>query len=150
MVFWTFSFFANLRGECVLRNEYAVILRREDGGYEAVLWNLPGENKEPLNLSLSFPLDGDTTAMLELVDEETCNPLACWHRMGEPADLTGEQLAFLRAAGQPAVKTLTPERCGEGAGVTLTLAPNAVARLRIVPIRQSADPGYDYSWYCGE
>ena len=148
---WTFAFFANLKGECVLRNEHAVIVRWEDGGYEAVLWNLCGENEtENLELSLVFPMEGDSAALVDLVDGETCNPLACWHRMGEPADLTGEQLAFLRAAGQPAVKTLTPERCGEGAGVTLTLAPNAVARLRIVPIRQSTDPGYDYSWYCGE
>ena len=145
---WTFSFFANLRGECVLRNEYAVILRREDGGYEAVLWNLPGENKEPLNLSFSFPLEGDTTAMLELVDEETCNPLACWHAMGEPADLNREQLEFLRGAGQPARRVLQTEKKNAGTGVSLTLEPNAVARLKLLPIEKSSDPGYDYSWYC--
>ena len=88
--------------------------------------------------------------MIDLVDEENCNPLACWHRMGEPADLTGEQLAFLRAAGQPARKVLTPERCADGAKITLTLAPNALVRLRVVPVTKSSDPGYDYSWYCGE
>ena len=145
---WPFSFFANLRGECVLRNEYAVILRREDGGYEAVLWNLPDENKEPLNLSFSFPLEGDTTAMLELVDEETCNPLACWHAMGEPADLNREQLEFLRGAGQPARRVLQTEKKNAGTGVSLTLEPNAVARLKLLPIEKSSDPGYDYSWYC--
>ncbi len=145
---WTFSFFADLRGECVLRNDHAVILRREDGGYEAVLWNLPGESKEPLNLSLSFPLEGDTTALLDLVDEETCNPLACWHAMGEPADLNKKQLEFLRGAGQPARRVLQTEKKNAGTGVSLTLAPNAVARLKLLPIEKSSDPGYDYSWYC--
>jgi xylan 1,4-beta-xylosidase len=148
---WAFAFFANLKGECVLRNEHAVIVRREDGGYEAVLWNLCRENEaEDLELSLVFPVDGDAAALVDLVDEETCNPLACWHRMGEPADLTAEQLDFLRAAGQPARTVLTPEKHGEGAGVTLNLAPNALVRLRVVPVTASSDPGYDYSWYCKE
>ena len=34
---WTFSFFANLTGEPVWRDESAVIARRPEGGYEAVL-----------------------------------------------------------------------------------------------------------------
>ena len=148
---WAFAFFANLTGECAARDEHAVITRREDGGWEAVLWNLCGEDRaEDLELSLTLPMAGDCAAMIDLVDEENCNPLACWHRMGEPADLTGEQLAFLRAAGQPARKVLTPERCADGAKITLTLAPNALVRLRVVPVTKSSDPGYDYSWYCGE
>ena len=145
---WAFSFFSNLRGECVLRNEHAVIVRREDGGYEAVLWNLCKEGqKEPLELSLTFPVSGDAAALIDLVDEETCNPLACWHRMGEPADLTEEQLSFLRAAGQPARKVLEPEQDQEGAVVRLALAPNALVRLRLLPVTKSSDPGYDYNWY---
>ena len=148
---WAFAFFANLTGECAARDEHAVITRREDGGWEAVLWNFCGEDRaEDLELSLTLPMAGDCAAMIDLVDEENCNPLACWHRMGEPADLTGEQLAFLRAAGQPARKVLTPERCADGAKITLTLAPNALVRLRVVPVTKSSDPGYDYSWYCGE
>ena len=63
---------------------------------------------EDLELELTLPMEGDCAALVDLVDEETCNPLACWHRMGEPADLTEEQLAFLKAAGQPAKKVLTP------------------------------------------
>lgn len=148
---WAFAFFAGLQGECVFRSGHAVIVRREDGGYEAVLWNLAAEGEtEPLELSLTVPMQGDTAALVDRVDEETCNPLACWHRMGEPADLTEEQLAFLRAAGQPARSVLTPEPCGEGVRVALKLAPNALVRLRLVPAPKSADPGYDYSWYCGD
>ena len=145
---WTFAFFANLKGACVLKNEHAVAVRREDGGYEAVLWNLCGKEKEALEISLTLPVAGDSAAMIEMVDEECCNPLACWHRMGEPADLTEEQLAFLRAAGQPARKVIVPEETENGAKVDLTLAPNAVARVRLVPVNRSSDPGYDYSWYC--
>ncbi len=146
---WTFAFFANLQGTCVLRNEQAVIVRREDGGYEAVLWNLCAEDRaEKLALSLTLPLKGDCAALIDLVDEDTCNPLRCWHLMGEPADLTEEQLAFLRAAGQPARKVLIPAQCGDGAKIELTLAPNALIRLRILPVEKCTDPGYEYSWYC--
>jgi hypothetical protein len=70
--------------------------------------------------------------------------------MGEPADLTAEQLAFLRAAAQPARRVLEPEPAKEGAGVNLTLAPNAVVRLRLLPVEKTSDPGYEYDWYCKE
>ncbi len=147
---WAFSFFANLRGEAVFRDENSVIVRREDGGYEAVLWNLCEEGKpEDLALTLVLPPLGDCAALLDRVDEESCNPLQGWHRMGEPADLTNEQLDFLRAAAQPARKVLTPQACEEGEKVTVTLTPNAVCRLRVLPVEKTSDPGYDYSWYCG-
>ena len=145
---WAFSFFANLKGTCVFRDEHAVIVRREDGGYEAVLWNLcESGKKESLELSLTFPLEGQSAALVDLVDEETCNPLACWHRMGEPADLTEEQLSFLRAAGQPARRLADTKKEGAGTGVSLTLAPNALLRLRLLPVVPVSDPGYDYDWY---
>jgi len=146
---WAFAFFAGLKGKCAARNGHAVVVRREDGGYEAVLWNLCGEDKkEDLELALILPLEGEAAALTETVDEETCNPLDCWHRMGEPADLTGEQLAFLRAAGQSARRVLVPECCPEGMKVTLTLRPNALVRLRVIPVTRTTEPGYDYSWYC--
>ena len=130
------------------RDEHAVIVRRDDGGYEAVLWNLCGEKKEDVELFLSFPVETDSAALVDLVDEETCNPLACWHRMGEPADLTAEQAAFLRAAGQPAREVKEAVQNEKGAGVTLTLAPNALVRMRVVPVKKVSDRGYDYNWYC--
>ena len=132
---------------------YAIwsIVRKDDGGYEAVLWNLcNGDAQETLELSLSFPVQGDTAALIERVDGESCNPLACWHRMGEPADLTAEQIRFLRAAGQPARTVVTPEQADGGTRLTLALAPNAVVRLRLVPVAKSSDPGYDYGWYCAD
>ena len=147
---WAFSFFSNLKGECVFRDDNAVIVSREDGGYEAVLWNLCEKEPEDVTLDLSFPLEGDAAALVDLVDEETCNPLACWHRMGEPADLNAEQLEFLRAAGQPAKKVLTPEKADNAQKLTLSLRPNALLRLRLLPVEKSSEKGYEYSWYCKE
>ncbi|MBQ9301108.1 MAG: xylan 1,4-beta-xylosidase, partial [Clostridia bacterium] len=69
-----------------------------------------------------------------------------WHLLGEPADLTGEQLAFLRAAGQPAVQA----QAAPDGRVTLSMGPNAVVRLRVLPVDKQEDPGYDYSYYCEE
>ena len=146
---WAFSFFANLEGDCVYRDENAVIVRRPDGGYDAVLWNLCSEeHKENAVLNLTFPMEGDTAALIDLVDEETCNPLACWHRMGEPADLNGEQLDFLRAAGQPARSVLLPEKTENGVRLELELKPNALVRVRLRPAALTPDKGYEYNWYC--
>ncbi|MBR3107492.1 MAG: xylan 1,4-beta-xylosidase [Clostridia bacterium] len=143
---WAFSFFSGLDGACVWRDDNAVIVKRKDGGYEAVLWNLCQNEKEDVNLSFSFPMEAGGAALVERVDKDTCNPLRCWHRMGEPADLTQEQLEFLRAAGQPAHETLPVEQ----GKLSLTLAPNAVVRLRVVPVVKTEETGYDYSWYCEE
>jgi len=143
---WAFSFFANLSGACVYRDENAVVVRRADGGYEAVLWNL-GEETE---LALTVPVEGAAAALVERVDEESSNPLRCWHRMGEPADLNGEQLRFLRAAGQPQCGAIAVEQAEAGARVRLKMGKNALARLRVLPIAQTEDVGYDYSYYCGE
>ena len=61
-----------------------------------------------------------------------------------------QAVPVLRAAGQPARRVLEPEKKNEGAKVDLTLAPNAVVRLRLLPVEKSSDPGYDYGWYCKE
>ena len=141
---WAFSFFSGLTGECVYRDEHAVITRRTDGGYDAVVWTL-GEEAE---LSLTLPMKADAAVLMDLVDEESCNPLRCWHRMGEPAHLTAEQLRFLRAAGQPRQAVLESESTQEGISVRLKLKKNALARLRILSVQRTEDPGYDYSYYC--
>ena len=138
---WTFAFFSGLRGEPVYRDDHAVVVRRPDGGYEAVLWNL-GEDAE---LTLSLPVR-NAVALIRRVDEDTCNPLRAWHRMGEPDNLNAEQLAFLRAAGQPAVET----QAAPDGNVRLTLKKNAVLSLRVLPAEPVSDDGYDYSYYCGE
>ena len=135
---WTFAWFSQLEGEAVYRDENAVLLRRPDGGYEGVLWNLEAEKE----LEIALPLQ-NAAALVERVDDETCDPLTAWHRMGQPADLTAEQLAFLQAAAQPQVHVLpAPE-----GRVRLTLRHNAVVRLRVLPAPMTAEDGYDYGYY---
>ena len=143
---WAFAFFAGLQGEAAYRDDSALILKTADGGFDAVLWNLDGEEKR---FDLTLPLSGRAAAMVERVDENCCNPLKCWHDMGEPADLTEAQLAFLRGAAQPARETLTPEDAEGGKRLSLTLGKNAVVHVRIVPVgEETSDFGYDYSYYC--
>ncbi|MBO4367640.1 MAG: xylan 1,4-beta-xylosidase [Clostridia bacterium] len=146
---WAFSFFSKLQGEPVYRDECAVLVRREDGGYEGVLWNLCEDGERKLEITLSVPMEA-ASALAERVDEKTCNPLRAWHEMGEPADLDPEQLAFLRAAGQPAAETLSAEVRDGIAVIRLELEKNALVHLRVLPVKRQRDEGYDYSYYCGE
>ena len=143
---WAFSFFAGLGKEALYRDENAVVTRRPDAGIEAVLWDLSEEGqetREALRLTLRLPVEGPCAALLEVVDGESGNPLRAWHRMGEPACPDAETLAFLRQAAQPR-RTVLPVTDG---CVRLTLAPDAVARLRVLPAPLCAEPGYDYEYY---
>lgn len=140
---WTFHFFNNLKGECVHRDEHSVILRKEDGSYEGVCWNICQEEHDEVRLILELPLKGKWVLTQEVVDETTCNPLKAWHDMGEPASLTDTQLRFLRQAGQPLCKTVPAE---EGKAEIL-LRENAVVRFTLVKAEGESDFGYDYSWY---
>ena len=140
---WSFAFFAQLKGEAVHRDAHTVVTRRPDGGYEAVLWNLCQQADELLTVELKLPAGGPQAVWIDRVDEDCCNPLRVWHEMGEPASLTDEQLAFLRAAGQPARES---RQIRDGV-LKVTLAPNAVVRARVLPVKQETDPGYDFGYY---
>lgn len=142
---WTFAFFNNLKGECVYRDDHAVIMKRGDGSYEGVAWNLCREERAELQLDLTLPLPARAAMMTETVDEAVCNPLKCWHEMGEPASLTEAQLRFLRQAAQPLCQTQLLENAQS---VSLNLRENAVVRFTIAPSPDEPDDAYDYSWYC--
>ena len=43
---WAFHFFANLEGECVHRDSRSLILHREDGSYDMILWHPDEEVQE--------------------------------------------------------------------------------------------------------
>jgi len=141
---WAFAFFNQLRGVPVYRDEHAVVMKRPDGSYEGVAWNLCREERCELEISLSLPLPSRTVLMTETVDEVVCNPLKCWHDMGEPASLTPVQLRFLRQAGQPLSETMLLE---EGAQPVLKLRENAVVRFTIAASPDEPDHAYDYEWY---
>ena len=139
---WTFAFFNNLRGECVYRDATVILMRRKDGSFEGVAWNLCREGREDLDIQLTLPQEGQYTLLTRMVDEECCNPLKMWHEMGEPASLTKEQLAILREAAQPlSTSKLTGHQVG------LVLKPNAVAHFTLSLYRPVPEAGYDYEWY---
>ena len=140
---WTFAFFNNLQGECVHRDEHSLILRRRDGSYEGVAWNICQQTRDELALHISLPAEGKQVLATETVDEKVCNPLKAWHDMGEPASLTDTQLQFLRRAGQPLCAT---EEVNDG-GIHLQLGENAVVHFTLTPAAGESDFGYDYHWY---
>lgn len=141
--FWTFAFFANLRGECVHRDAHLLLLRQADGSYEGVAWNIAQQDRTAVTLHVRLPMEGRCVLMTERVDEQTCNPLKSWHDMGEPASLTARQLGFLRQSAVPLAETQTLD----GADFSLTLTENAVVRFRVEAVRGTSDSGYDYGWY---
>ena len=141
---WTFAFFNGLKGDAVYRDEHTVITMMPDGSYEGVAWNLCREEREQLTLDISLPLPARAVLTTETVDELVCNPLKCWHEMGEPASLTKRQLRFLRQAGQPLCQTELIENADS---ITLTLRENAVVRFNISASPEDSDFAYDYEWY---
>lgn len=139
---WTFAFFNNLKGECVYRDENAVILRRKDGSFEGVAWNLCREERRKLGMTIDLPISGEHSLIARVVDEDTCNPLKVWHEMGQPASPTAAELNVLRQAGQPLVHS----RVVDGA-FQLNLGENAVVHFTVAPRSLQPDYGYDYHWY---
>ena len=140
---WAFHFFNNLKGECVHRDENSVILRKADGSYEGVAWNIAQADREDVTLDIALPVEGKCVLTTETVDEVTCNPLKAWHDMGEPASLTDAQLRFLRQAGQPLCAT---QQVQDGK-ISLLLRENAVVRFTLKAAAPQVDYGYDYNWY---
>ena len=140
---WAFHFFNNLKGECVHRDENSVILRKADGSYEGVAWNIAQADREDVTLDIALPVEGKCVLTTETVDEVTCNPRTAWHDMGEPASLTDAQLRFLRQAGQPLCAT---QQVQDGK-ISLLLRENAVVRFTLKAAAPQVDYGYDYNWY---
>lgn len=150
-VFWTFAFYKKLqscRGKCVYRDEYMVVLKNQDGGYQGISWNPVKKDAEAeleTEMELCLPVDAGTYSFLtKTVDEETCNPLKVWHDLGEPAYLTEEQKKLLRQASQPFVETSRPEPEDGHLSVTLSLKRNAVVYFEVSVCKGKPDRGYDY------
>ncbi len=139
---WTFAFFNNLKGECVFRDDNCVIMRRENGSYEGVIWNIQSDHENTLELRLSFPLKGEYALITKTVDEECANPLKIWHDMGEKQSLTREETELLKMAAQPCVSS----RRVDGS-FAITLNPNAVIHFALSPVTVQTEEGYNYYWY---
>ena len=129
------------------RDEHSVIVRKDDGSYEGVLWNLCRTDRDELTVTIALPVGGEQTLTTETVDEVTCNPLKVWHDLGEPRSLTANQLRLLRQAGQPAADTAVLAAENGECTLQMTLRQNAVVRFTLSARNQQGDYGYDYTWY---
>lgn len=154
--FWTFAFYKKLIKDyekCVLKTPECIVVQCRDKGdsplgndriyYQGIAWNLD-ENmtgkKLSLNLQLPLPAgEQDNALVMELVDEDVCNPLKAWHDMGEPANPTAEEVEILRTAANPLVKTA---RCGNK--IELQLGENAVCFFKVKTAAITSDRGYTY------
>ena len=78
------------------------------------------------------------------VDEETCNPLALWHGMGEPASLSDRQKKLLREAAVPAVHAEMQAAEDGMLLLSIRLKEYGVIWFEASPARLCPDRGYDY------
>lgn len=143
---WAFSFFTRLRGTCVYRDENAVIMKRENGDYEGVLWNLCREKREKKEITIYLPEHGEYAAVLRTVDEQTCNPLKVWHDLGEPESPDSETMQILRESGKPEVSSIVIEG-KDSIAVPVTIRENGVIHISVRKRVQESESGYDYDWY---
>lgn len=145
--FWTFKFYKDLCGECVLRTEDMVVLSTGDGGYQGIVWNAGRKRTDrELEVTIEFPADKRQEYLLitKTVDEDTCNPLRLWHGMGEPSSLNEKQKKLLRDAARPfpAYGNLKAEE--ENVQIKLTVREFGVVYFELSPIKTGNDRGYDY------
>ena len=149
--FWTFVFFKNLKkaaGECVFKNDNAVIMRTKDGGYRGILWNdtvRRSANDIKAELSLEAAC-GEYFLLTKRVDEKTCNPLKVWHDMGEPAYPDAEQNRLLQDAAQPEISSrrICVKEGENQAEFSVELPEHAVVYFEIKSAPLTPDRGYHY------
>ena len=141
--FYAFKFFKQLDGECMYKDDDAIVMKTEEG-YKICCWNIcpKGENKE-LTLRLLLPGSGEYSLVTSTVDESCCNPLKLWHDMGEPSSLSDSELSLLREAARPLIGSSRIAADGE-LSVSLTLGRNALVYAELKKSSLTPDRGYDY------
>lgn len=150
--FWSFKFYKDLQGECVLKNQDMVILRTREGGYQGILWNAERERTDrELDFTLDFPVDkeGEYLLITKTVDEDTCNPLRLWHNMGEPSSLNEKQKKLLKEAAKPFVESRRLKEEEGKVSASLTVKEYGVVYFEISPVKEVGDRGYDYERVIG-
>ena len=145
--FWTFKFYKDLCGECVLKTEDMVVLRTREGGYQGILWNAGRERTgRELDFTMDFPVEKEREYLLitKTVDEDTCNPLRLWHDMGEPSNLDKKQKKLLRDAARPFVASRGLKEEEGKLTVSLTVEEYGVVYFEVSPVKRTRDRGYHY------
>ena len=150
--FWTFAFYKKLKeseANCVYKDDNIVVLKRANGDYLGVAWNIARKSteqgKEKMLLEFTFPAEQEEYCFLtKTVDEETCNPLKVWYDMGEPANLSEEQTKLIRESSRPFVKTERKKQEDGNICVELPVNENGVVYFELNAGKVNPDRGYDY------
>ena len=138
--FWTYKFFSDLKGKCLLHEDDSVVTLDEKGVYHGVVWNLCKEEKTERKISLKIENGSKYMAVLRVVDHENANPLRVWHEMGEPCTLNDGMLRVLKEAAVPGIRAFRMD----GDTLKITLSPNAVVGIELIPECKGMSPGYEY------
>ena len=88
---------------------------------------------------------GDYLLITETVDEENCNPLKIWHDLGEPAHLTKEQTALIKAGATPKIATGRIPAFNGKAAFDIEVKENGVVYFELKNAPVIPDRGYDYN-----
>ena len=145
--FWTFKFYKDLCGECVLKTEDMVVLCTKDGGYQGIVWNTTRKRSgRELEVMIDLPVGGEGEYLLitKTVDEDTCNPLRFWHDMGEPVHLSERQKKLLKEAARPFLAERRLKAADQNVQAALTIKEHGVVYFELCPITMTGDRGYDY------
>ena len=135
--FWTFVFFKNLKreeGECIFKNDNAVIMKMKDGSLRGVLWN-DTRNRAGKDFTMHLSLEteaGEYCILTKRVDEDTCNPLKVWHDLGEPANPDAATTELIKSAAWPFVRTVRRKTTGNVPKRTVPSGTNVPKRT--VPV----------------
>lgn len=143
--YWAFSFFHQLSGNAIAREENFILTRDSDGTLQGVAWNPVEEasTDDDILLNLTLPLEnGDYVIVTKLVDEQTCNPLKNWVDLGTPSNPTQEQLELLRSCDQPQVRTNRVKVTDGTLPLELNLTRNALLYFKVQRIHPVLDRGY--------
>ena len=137
---------------CVYRSDEAVIVKREDGSYRGIVWNMTLEGTgEDICHTYQLPIEGKECFILtKTVDEATCNPLKLWHAMGEPSSLSEEQKKLLKEAAKPFVeadRAAVQDGCAQ---VNITARENGVVYFEVKAVEDKSDRGYCYKRVIGK
>ncbi|MDT6981443.1 GH39 family glycosyl hydrolase [Levilactobacillus zymae] len=138
--FWTFKFFKQLVGDCLVNTDHCVITQDARGTLHGVAFNY-GDTDRAMTLQLPETLTGQCYLLQQRLDDDHANPLKTWHVLGEPQSLDERQIELLRDAAVPETVTTT---LSDQRTVELHVAPNAVTYFEIGQQAQAHDRGYDY------
>jgi xylan 1,4-beta-xylosidase len=142
--YWAFSFFKNLKETAVARSEDFVMTMDDESGIQGIAWN-PVEGNEDKNITLEFSLNlsnADYMLVTKLVDENTCNPLRAWTKMGTPAYLNKEQLDLLLECARPQVNIKQFRVMDDATIFEIPLSSNGLCYFEIQRIDPKADRGF--------